>query len=138
MLGEKAPKYPELVQRVAQAGHASGYHSWDHPVFPVITPRERRAQICACAKGIALYGQGLFRARWLPGQASRLDALWLVFRGFTWNVVEEGARSTSTHAASLRIQLHVARMQSELKSVVRLIFDEEWRNLVLKKDWMDE
>src|SRR6266849_2574451 len=52
MLGEKAHRYPELVQRVAQAGHAIGNHSWDHPVFPEISRRERRDQIRACAKAI--------------------------------------------------------------------------------------
>lgn len=34
MIGEVAQKHPELVQLVAQAGHAIGNHSWDHRFFP--------------------------------------------------------------------------------------------------------
>jgi len=61
MLGENAQRYPQLVQRVARAGHAIGNHSWNHPEFPSITGRERRAQIRRCAKAIAPHGQRLFR-----------------------------------------------------------------------------
>src|SRR3989442_11666872 len=42
MLGQFALQYPELVQRIAQAGHAIGNHSWDHASFPFITGRQRR------------------------------------------------------------------------------------------------
>src|SRR2546422_5376827 len=49
MLGQFAIQYPELVQRIAQAGHAIGNHSWDHASFPFITGRQRRAPIRAGA-----------------------------------------------------------------------------------------
>ncbi|HWP58348.1 MAG TPA: polysaccharide deacetylase family protein [Candidatus Acidoferrales bacterium] len=61
MTGEAANAHPELVRRIAQAGHAIGNHSWDHPSFPLISGRERRAQIRACARAIAPYGERLFR-----------------------------------------------------------------------------
>src|SRR6516225_1136210 len=35
MVGELAQKHPELVRQVAQARHAIGNHSWDHPSFPI-------------------------------------------------------------------------------------------------------
>jgi peptidoglycan-N-acetylglucosamine deacetylase len=33
-IGQNARRYPELVQRVAQAGHTMGHHAWDYPLFP--------------------------------------------------------------------------------------------------------
>lgn len=78
MLGQSAIQYPELVRRIAQAGHAIGNHSWDHAAFPFITGRQRREQIRACARAIAPYGQRLFRPPY--GQqnfASQLDILWM-------------------------------------------------------------
>jgi peptidoglycan-N-acetylglucosamine deacetylase len=61
MTGKAAQAHPELVRRVAQAGHAIGNHSWDHPSFPLISGRERRAQIRACAQALVPYGSRLFR-----------------------------------------------------------------------------
>src|SRR5262247_3415195 len=61
MTGEAAQRHPELVKRVAQGGHAIGNHSWNHPSFPLISGRERREQIRACAKATAPYGKRLFR-----------------------------------------------------------------------------
>jgi peptidoglycan/xylan/chitin deacetylase (PgdA/CDA1 family) len=88
MIGLSASRYPELVRDVAQAGHAIGNHSWDHPSFPLITGRERRAQMRACAQAIAPYGQRLFRPPYgHQSVASRIDALWLRHRVVTWNLV---------------------------------------------------
>lgn len=52
MLGEAAKRHPEIVTMVARQGHAIGNHSWDHPSFPLVNGRERRAQIRACGKAI--------------------------------------------------------------------------------------
>jgi peptidoglycan/xylan/chitin deacetylase (PgdA/CDA1 family) len=87
MIGEAAQRHPDLVQRVAQAGHAVGNHTWDHPSFPLISGRERRAQLRACEKAIAPYGQRLFRPPYgHQSVASRLDALWLGYQVVTWNI----------------------------------------------------
>jgi peptidoglycan/xylan/chitin deacetylase (PgdA/CDA1 family) len=87
MVGQAAQNHPELVQQIAQAGHAIGNHSWDHPSFPLITGRERRAQLRACAKAIAPYGQPLFRPPYgHQSTASRLDAFWLGYQVVTWNL----------------------------------------------------
>jgi peptidoglycan/xylan/chitin deacetylase (PgdA/CDA1 family) len=86
MIGETAQQYPDLVRRVAQAGHVIGNHSWDHPSFPLISGKERRAQLRACERAIAPYGRRLFRPPYgHQSVASRLDALWLGYQVVTWN-----------------------------------------------------
>ncbi len=88
MVGEAAQRHPNLVRRVAEAGHAIGNHSWDHPSFPLIPGRERRAQIRACERALAPYGQRLFRPPYGDQSlGSRLDALWLRYAVVTWNLV---------------------------------------------------
>jgi len=90
MLGENAQRYPQLVQRVARAGHAIGNHSWNHPEFPSITGRERRAQIRRCAKAIAPHGQRLFRPPYgYQNIASCIDLLWLGYQVIYWNTVAD-------------------------------------------------
>lgn len=90
MVGEVAQRYPDLVQRVAKAGHAIGNHTWDHPSMPLIGGRERRTQIRACARAVAPYGSRLFRPPYgNQNLASRLDALWLGYEVVTWNLHAE-------------------------------------------------
>lgn len=87
MLGEAARRDPVLVRRVAQAGHAIGNHSWNHPSFPLKTRRERKAQILACAQTLAPFGQQLFRPPYgEQNMASRLDAWLLGYQVVTWNL----------------------------------------------------
>jgi peptidoglycan/xylan/chitin deacetylase (PgdA/CDA1 family) len=81
MIGEAAQAHPELVRRIAQAGHAIGNHSWNHPSFPLISGRERRAQIRACAEAVAPYGERLFRPPYAEQNiASRIDAFLLGYK----------------------------------------------------------
>src|SRR5262245_23943546 len=40
VVGESAKKYPDLVRRIGEAGHALGGHSWDHSSFLRLTSRE--------------------------------------------------------------------------------------------------
>ncbi len=88
MIGQVAQQYPKIVRQVAQAGHAIGNHTWDHPSLPLISRRERWRQIRACARAIAPYGQRLLRPPYgHESMASRLDALWLGYRAVTWNVL---------------------------------------------------
>lgn len=90
MIGKHAQRCQELVKRVWQAGHAIGNHSWDHPSFSSITGHERRAQIRACERVLAPYGQHLFRSPYGDQNlASCLDAFWLGYKVVTWNVVAE-------------------------------------------------
>jgi peptidoglycan/xylan/chitin deacetylase (PgdA/CDA1 family) len=91
MRGEAASKYPDIVRRVAEEGHAIGNHSWDHPSFPLIRGRDRRRQLRQCAAAISPYGgQRLFRPPYgHQSLASRLDALCLGYRVVTWNASVE-------------------------------------------------
>jgi peptidoglycan/xylan/chitin deacetylase (PgdA/CDA1 family) len=90
LVGEAAQRYPELVRRMAQAGHSIGIHTWDHSSFPLISRRERRAQLRAYQKAVAPYGQRLFRPPYgHQSVTSRLDALLLGYQVVTWSVVAE-------------------------------------------------
>jgi peptidoglycan/xylan/chitin deacetylase (PgdA/CDA1 family) len=87
MVGLAAQDHPELVRQVAQAGHAIGNHSWDHPSFPLIAGRERREQLRAAARALAPHGRRLFRPPYgHQDTASRLDALRLGYEVVTWTV----------------------------------------------------
>ncbi len=87
MVGQAAARHPDIVEKVAGGGHAIGNHSWDHPSFPRITSQERRAQIRACAKAIAPYGQQLLRPPYGDQNLwSRLDALWLGYQVIMYSV----------------------------------------------------
>jgi peptidoglycan/xylan/chitin deacetylase (PgdA/CDA1 family) len=88
MLGTNAQRYPDIVRQVAEAKHAIGNHSWDHPSFPLISGKERRFQIRACARAIAPYGQKLFRPPYgNQTTASRLDVAWLGYKSIGWNII---------------------------------------------------
>lgn len=90
MVGQAAERHPDIVEKVAAAGHAIGNHSWDHPSFPLITGSERRAQIWACAKAIAPYAQQIFRPPYGDQNLlSRLDALWLGYQVIAWSLAAE-------------------------------------------------
>ncbi len=90
MVGKAAARQPELVARVAAAGHAIGNHSWDHPSLPLLRGRGRRLQIRWCREALAPHGAALFRPPWghqSPG--SHLAALLLGYRVVAWNVMAE-------------------------------------------------
>jgi peptidoglycan-N-acetylglucosamine deacetylase len=88
MVGENAERHPELVRRIAEEGHTIGNHSWDHPSFPLIRGRERRAQIRACQRAISPFGKRLFRPPYgNQNLMSRLDALTLGYKVITWNLI---------------------------------------------------
>jgi peptidoglycan-N-acetylglucosamine deacetylase len=87
MVGDAARRFPELVQRAAASGNALGIHSWDHPSFPLISGRERREQMRACARVLAPYASPIFRPPYgHQNLASRFDAWRLGYQVITWNV----------------------------------------------------
>lgn len=90
MVGYAASRHSDLVRRVSMAGHSIGNHSWDHPSFPLIRGSERRAQMRACARALAPYGQKLFRPPFgNQNVASCLDAFRLGYMAVAWNIVAE-------------------------------------------------
>jgi peptidoglycan/xylan/chitin deacetylase (PgdA/CDA1 family) len=90
VVGEAASRQPGLIRQMAQAGHAIGNHTWDHPSIPLISGPERRRQIRRCAQAIAPYGARLFRPPYgHQDLAARLDALWLGYQVVTWNLTAQ-------------------------------------------------
>ena len=90
MIGEYARENPEIVRQVAEAGHAIGNHSWNHPSFPFVSWREQRRQIRKCAKATAPYGRRLLRPPYgHQNVASRLNALLLRYKVVNWGVHAE-------------------------------------------------
>lgn len=45
MVGQQAEKHPELVQKVALAGHEVGNHTHTHPSLPELTDEEQRTEL---------------------------------------------------------------------------------------------
>jgi peptidoglycan/xylan/chitin deacetylase (PgdA/CDA1 family) len=78
MVGKRAASNPELVKRIANAGHAICNHSWSHVSLPTVSGRERREEIRACAKALGKYGH--------QSLASRLDAYLLGYTVVNWNL----------------------------------------------------
>ncbi len=90
MVGESVQRYPDLVRRMAESGHAVGSHSWDHSAYPLLPGYERRRQLRACGSHLAPYGRRLFRPPYGEQDlASRLDALWLGYEVVGWSVTSE-------------------------------------------------
>ena len=110
MIGKNAQRYPYIVKQVFQAQHAIGNHSWDHPSFPLITGRERRAEIRSCEKAIAPYGRRLFRPPFgHQTLTSHLEALLLRYKVVTWNILAEDwlDHDADWIAANMANKIHV-------------------------------
>ena len=85
MVGQAAQRYPDLVRKIGEAGHAIGGHSWDHSSFRRLTGRQRRRQMRACEQVLAPYGQPLFRPPYgEQSVAARIDAFWMGYEVVGW------------------------------------------------------
>lgn len=49
VIGQMVEQHPDLLRRVADEGHEIGNHSWSHPDFTYISPKDAVAQIRDCA-----------------------------------------------------------------------------------------
>jgi peptidoglycan/xylan/chitin deacetylase (PgdA/CDA1 family) len=109
VVGEMAQRYPEILRRIARAGHVLGNHTWDHPSLPRLPRRERIAQVRAATRLLAPYGVALFRPPYgHQSLASHLEVLALGYRVLTWN---QHAEDWKAHDAD-RL---AARLSAELK-----------------------
>ena len=87
IVGKRAARNPELIKRIADAGHVVCNHSWSHVSQPTVSGRERRKEIRACAKALGKYGQRIFRPPYgRQSVASRLDAFFLGYNVVGWNL----------------------------------------------------
>lgn len=57
VVGERVARFPDVVRRIHEGGHAIGNHSHTHLSFPLIRNAERRRQLRACAAALAHYPQ---------------------------------------------------------------------------------
>jgi peptidoglycan/xylan/chitin deacetylase (PgdA/CDA1 family) len=109
MIGKHAASHPDIVRQVARAGHTIGNHSWDHPSFPLLSSRERRHQVRACAQAIAPYGRHLFRPPYgHQDLGTRLDLALLAHKVVTWNlhVYDWEERDADWMVAQLESHIH--------------------------------
>jgi peptidoglycan-N-acetylglucosamine deacetylase len=89
-VGASVARYPELVRRMADDGHALGSHSWDHSAFSLLSGARRRRQLRACEQILGQFGRRLFRPPYGEQTlASRLDAWRLGFDVVGWSVTSE-------------------------------------------------
>lgn len=118
MVGKCAERYPDIVKRVALAGHAIGNHSWDHSSFPLLTRRERILQVRRCERAIVPFGLKIFRPPFgHQNIASRLDLLRLGYQVVAWNVV---AFDWLEHTP----QLMIYRLMKEIKPGCVILFHD--------------
>jgi peptidoglycan-N-acetylglucosamine deacetylase len=110
MIGKRARRHPEIVARIAAAGHAVANHSWDHPSFRWISGSYRRAQIRWCGEVLAPHGVRLFRPPYgEQSLAARLDALRCGYRVVFWDVVAEDWRDDPPHFLVDRVMRRLRR-----------------------------
>lgn len=87
-LGKLTQEHPDIIRQAAESEHVIANHTWDHPSFPLISPRERIEQLRMCAHALSPYGKQLFRPPYgHQSLLSQLDAFRLGYQVVAWNVV---------------------------------------------------
>jgi peptidoglycan/xylan/chitin deacetylase (PgdA/CDA1 family) len=110
MVGKSARRWPELVRRVAEGGHAIGNHTWDHLSMPSLTGRFRRRQLAWTQEALGPHGAKLFRPPYgEQSLGSRLDALRAGLDVVCWDVIAEDWRDDPAEAMLARIYQRLRR-----------------------------
>ncbi|WP_311479085.1 polysaccharide deacetylase family protein [uncultured Gulosibacter sp.] len=85
MIGAQATNQPAMVQRVRDAGHAVGNHSWSHPDFTELNDRQLRAEIAQTDDAVGgaqcvrpPYGATDDHVRDVLSSMAKSQALWTV------------------------------------------------------------
>lgn len=105
MVGQQARRHPELVARVAAAGHTVAHHTLDHLSLPSLDRAAKRAQIAGGYQAVLPYGVRLFRpprghldlATWHAVRREGHDIVAWTGHAFDWT-----AQDAPTLAARLR------------------------------------
>ncbi|KOU13661.1 transposase [Streptomyces sp. WM6372] len=58
LTGDFADRYPQVVRRIAAAGHGLGNHSYSHPYFQDLTAAGRRDEVRAADRALRTAGAG--------------------------------------------------------------------------------
>lgn len=110
MVGKSARRWPELVRRVAEGGHAIGNHTWDHLSMPSLTGRFRRRQLAWTQEVLGPQGAKLFRPPYgEQSLGSRLDAVRAGLDVVCWDVIAEDWRDDPAEAMLTRIYRRLRR-----------------------------
>lgn len=105
MVGKRAARHPEIVERVAAEGHTVASHGWDHSSFALISGRWRRAQLRWCQEALAPHGAPLFRPPFgHQSVASHLDAWRLGYQVVAWNLGAEDYRGEDAETLAERVK----------------------------------
>jgi peptidoglycan/xylan/chitin deacetylase (PgdA/CDA1 family) len=104
LIGESVERYPDLLQQIAEEGHAIGNHSWDHSSFPILNSIQRRRQMRSWQRVVAPYGSKILRQPYGHQDLnSWLDAISLGYKIVMWNVVGNDWDGRNAESISARI-----------------------------------
>src|SRR5262249_49749307 len=100
VMGSRAVKFPALLKRIHDEGHAIGNHSYNHPDFSTLTPAEAKQQILraeAVINNVVGLKPKLFRPPYGEILPAELD--WAKAQGYTvvnWDVDSSDWRQLSS------------------------------------------
>lgn len=110
VVGKSARDHPELIERIAGAGHALGNHTWDHLSMPSLTGRFRRRQLAWTEEVLGPRSSGLFRPPYgEQSLGSRLDAARMGLQVVCWDVIAEDWRDDPPEVMLARIYRRLRR-----------------------------
>ena len=110
VVGKSARNHPELIERMAAAGHALGNHTWDHLSLPSLKGPFRRRQLAWTQEALGPHGSGLFRPPYgEQSLGSRLDALSQGLTVVCWDVIAEDWRDDPPEVMLARIYRRLRR-----------------------------
>ena len=110
VVGKSARDHPELIERIAGAGHALGNHTWDHLSMPSVTGRFRRRQLAWTEEVLGRHSSGLFRPPYgEQSLGSRLDATRMGLQVVCWDVIAEDWRDDPPEVMLARIYRRLRR-----------------------------
>jgi peptidoglycan/xylan/chitin deacetylase (PgdA/CDA1 family) len=110
VVGKSARNHPELIERMAAAGHALGNHTWDHLSLPSLKGPFRRRQLAWTQEALGSHSSGLFRPPYgEQSLGSRLDALSQGLTVVCWDVIAEDWRDDPAEVMLARIYRRLRR-----------------------------
>ena len=110
VVGKSARRHPELIERMAAAGHALGNHTWEHLSLPSLRGPFRRRQLAWTQEVLGSHASGLFRPPYgEQSLGSRLDALAQGLTVVCWDVIAEDWRDDSSEVMLARIYRRLRR-----------------------------